>query len=142
MCFLLFPGPGLSQLEGIQPDLNIHKQVENPVFVFNNALVTPARRGKSKQAKTAKETQRQTPAEQRASMTRAQRLKRVFNIDIETCIECGDAVKIIASIEEPAVINKILTHLDKKAATAGTARSVETALLPPCRAPPATGLFD
>jgi hypothetical protein len=54
----------------------------------------------------------------------------------ETCSECGGAVKIIASIEDPAVINKILTHLDKKAATAGTA------LLPQCRAPPATGLFD
>ena len=38
VCFLLFPGPGLSQLEGIQPDLNIRKQVENPVFVFNNAF--------------------------------------------------------------------------------------------------------
>ncbi len=38
--------------------------------------------------------------------------------------------------EDPVVINKILTHLDKKAATAGTAP------LPPCRAPPAMGLFD
>ena len=25
-------------------------------------------------------------------MTRAQRLKRVFNIDIETCSDCGGAV--------------------------------------------------
>ena len=70
------------------------------------------------------------------AITWAQRLKRVFNIDIETCSECGGAVKIIASIEDPAVIRKILTHLDKKAATAGTA------LLPKCRAPPATGWFD
>jgi hypothetical protein len=63
-------------------------------------------------------------------------LKRVFNIDIETCSECGGAVKIIASIEDPAVINKILTHLDEKANTTATAQ------LPQCRAPPATGLFD
>jgi len=43
---------------------------------------------------------------------------------------------MIASIEDPVVIRKILSHLDEKAATAVTAQ------LPPCRAPPATGLFD
>jgi hypothetical protein len=69
-------------------------------------------------------------------MTWAKRLKRVFNIDIETCCECGGDVRIIASIEDPVVIRKILAHLDEKAATAVTAQ------LPPCRAPPATGLFD
>ena len=64
-------------------------------------------------------------------MTWAQRLKRVFNIDVETCSECGGDVRIIACIEDPAVIRKILTHLDDKA----TAR----VLLPSRRAPPATG---
>jgi hypothetical protein len=78
----------------------------------------------------------QTPAERRASMTWAKRLKRVFDIDIGTCEKCGGEVKIIASIEDPAVIRKILTHLDKKAATDAMAR------LPQCRAPPATGFFD
>ena len=29
-------------------------------------------------------------------MTWAQRLKRVFNIDIETCPACGGAVRLIA----------------------------------------------
>jgi len=33
------------------------------------------------------EAQDQTPTERRAAMTWAQRLKRVFNIDIETCTE-------------------------------------------------------
>ena len=41
-------------------------------------------------------------------MTWAQRLKRVFKIDIETCDHCGGAVKVIASIEDPAVIKQIL----------------------------------
>jgi hypothetical protein len=68
-------------------------------------------------------------------MSWAQRLKRVFNIDIETCRACGGAVRIIACIEDPVVIEKILTHLDKKDASA------EASLLPPCRAPPQTGLF-
>ena len=45
----------------------------------------------------------------------AQRLKRVFHIDIQTCTHCP--VKIIAAIDDPAVIHKILTHLSQKAAT-------------------------
>ncbi len=75
----------------------------------------------------------------------AQQLKRVFNIDIEICGECGGTVKVIACIEDPGVIKKILTHLEKKAASAGTG------LLPEARAPPPVcvqrtgrqaGLFD
>jgi hypothetical protein len=37
-----------------------------------------------------------TPTEHRAAMTWAQRLKHVFNIDIETCSNCGGEVRIIA----------------------------------------------
>ena len=47
-------------------------------------------------------------------MTWAQRLKRVFKIDILTCEDCGGAVKVLASIEDPAVIKKILDHLDRR----------------------------
>ena len=43
-------------------------------------------------------------------MAWARRLKRVFDIDIEHCV-CGGKLKLIAVIEEPAVIEKILTHL-------------------------------
>jgi hypothetical protein len=38
----------------------------------------------------------------------------VFNIDITTCEECGGAVKVIASIEDPAMIKQILAHLERK----------------------------
>ena len=69
-------------------------------------------------------------------MTWAQRLKRVFGIDIETCSACGGALRIIAGIEDPVVIKNILTHLDKQDP------SVEVSPLPPCRAPPQDGLFD
>ena len=37
-------------------------------------------------------------------MTWAQRLKRVFKI--ETCEICGGTMKVIASIEDPAVIKR------------------------------------
>lgn len=41
----------------------------------------------------------------------AKLLKRIFNIDIETCPHCGEKVKIIAAIEDPKVIKKILDHV-------------------------------
>jgi hypothetical protein len=44
-------------------------------------------------------------------MNWARRLKRVFGIDIESCTRCGGKLAIIASIEEPQVIAKILAHL-------------------------------
>ncbi len=55
-------------------------------------------------------------------MTWAQRLKRVFEIDIETCPACGGAVRIIACIEDPDIIEKILTHLDAKAVESEASR--------------------
>ena len=61
----------------------------------------------------------------------AKRLKRVFNIDIETCRECGGAVSIIACIDDPVVIDEILTHLQEKLTPA------PAGLRPESRAPPA-----
>ena len=61
------------------------------------------------------------------------RLKRVFNIDIETCPACGGAMKVIACIEDPVVIKQILDHLEHKAVASEP------------RAPPVglqSGLFD
>jgi len=46
-----------------------------------------------------------------ARMSWARRLKRVFDIDIHHCPNCGAALKIIAAIEDPPVIVKILTYL-------------------------------
>jgi len=46
-----------------------------------------------------------------ARMSWARLLKRVFDIDIKRCPNCGGALKIIAAIEDPPVIVKILSHL-------------------------------
>ena len=35
----------------------------------------------------------------------------MFDLDIERCPHCGGNLKIIAAIEEPAVIERMLTHL-------------------------------
>ncbi len=40
-----------------------------------------------------------------------QRLKLVFDIDIETCSDCDGTLRVIACIEEPALIAKILGHV-------------------------------
>jgi hypothetical protein len=34
-----------------------------------------------------------------------------FDLDVERCGKCGGKMRIIAAIEEPAVIERILTHL-------------------------------
>jgi hypothetical protein len=41
----------------------------------------------------------------------ARLLKRVFDIDMQHCPNCGGELKIIAAILERPVIEKILTHL-------------------------------
>ena len=47
--------------------------------------------------------------------SRAKLLKRVFDLDIARCPNCGDRLRIIAAILEQPVIEKILTHLGLQA---------------------------
>jgi len=127
----------ISRLVALIPKPRVNLTRFHGVFAPNSkhrAQVTPAKRGKIKKPRSLDDDQ--TAAECRAAMTWAKRLKRVFGIDIETCGECGGDVKIIACIEDPEVIQKILAHLDDRASPA------DLSLLPKCRAPPAAGLFD
>ena len=48
-------------------------------------------------------------------MSWARQLKRVFEIDLEHCPNCGGDLKIIAAILDTSVIEKILTHLGLQA---------------------------
>ncbi|MBX3701962.1 MAG: IS91 family transposase, partial [Dokdonella sp.] len=57
-----------------------------------------------------------SPEQKRRAMNWAQRLKRVFSIDVTPCVYCGGAVRIVASIEEPAAIRAILAHFEKHGA--------------------------
>jgi hypothetical protein len=65
------------------------------------------------------------------AMTWGQRLKRVFaiDIDIETCRQSGGRMRVIASIEAPAVIEWILEHVGRDGGLVDPAH--------PSRAPPA-----
>ena len=70
----------------------------------------------------------------------AQRLKRVFRIDIESCERCGGKIRIIASIDDPQVIGRILAHLREREG----ARTAPTDLTAAHRArgPPGQGALD
>ena len=128
----------IARLAALVPKPRVNLTRFHGVFAPNSkhrALVTPAKRGKGSKLKAPDEAQDQTPAERRTAMTWAQRLKRVFNIDIETCRECGGAMKVIACIEDPVVIQKILNHLKEKGEYQDAFR------LPESRGPPQTSLF-
>ncbi len=49
-------------------------------------------------------------------MSWVQPLKRVFAIDIETCPHCGGTLRVIACIEDPLLIAKILGHVQQREA--------------------------
>ena len=97
--------------------------------------VTPAKRGRGRKALSQPTWDEKTTSERHAAMTWMQRLKRVFSIDIETCEKCKGPVKIIACVEDPIVIEKILKYFKEKAVT-------NNSTPPPGRAPPQFGLFD
>ena len=57
----------------------------------------------------------------------AKLLKRVFDIDISKCFTCQGQVKVIAAVQDPGVIAKILEHLKMP---------VKPPFVAPARAPP------
>jgi hypothetical protein len=48
--------------------------------------------------------------------------KRVFNIDIEVCTECCGPVKVLANIEDPAVILTMDGHMLRRPWMAGSSQ--------------------
>ena len=95
--------------------------------------MTPAKSGKGR---AGKESEDRTPEQRHKAMTWAQRLKRVFNIDVSICPKCGGEAKVIACIEDQQIIDKILAHLMKKGAL-----PLPHELLPATRASPDSDWF-
>jgi hypothetical protein len=56
-------------------------------------------------------TEESQPDTKRKNIPWAKLLARVFNIDVELCINCGSKMKIIAAIEDPKIIRQILDHM-------------------------------
>ncbi len=112
----------IAKLAALVPPPRAHLTRFHGIFAPNarlRAQLTPAGRGRRQgsgtepaevKADPSASTDHRTPAERRRAMTWAQRLKRVFGIDVSTCVHCGGAVRIVASIEEPNAIRAILAH--------------------------------
>lgn len=131
--FIFEPLDFIARLAALVPPPRLNLTRFHGVFAPNSpyrARITPARRGRGGKPRRPQPLEDRTPAEQRSAMRWAKRLKRVFRIDVETCPKCGGTVQIIASIEDPPVIERILNHL---------AKNDLPGLWPDSRAPPGTG---
>jgi predicted small metal-binding protein len=121
----------IAKLAALVPKPRVNLTRFHGVFAPNSKYrveVTPAKRGKSRPHPEGEE---KTPEQHHQAMNWAQRLKRVFSIDVSICPKCGGEAKVIASIEDQEVIDKILQHLRAKGAL-----PPPPDLLPATRAPP------
>ena len=94
----------IARLTALVPKHRVNLTRFHGLFAPNSRYrgrVTRALRGRGGRHLATGDLDEPTPVERRASMTWAQRLKRVFNIDIEPCQACGGAVWIIACIKRP-----------------------------------------
>ena len=89
----------ISKLAALVPKPRVNLTRFHGVFAPNSkhrALITPGRRGKGRKIRASGDTQDKSPEERRVSMNWAQRLKRVFNMDVEICDQCGGAARVIS----------------------------------------------
>lgn len=129
----------IAKLAALVPPPRGHLTRFHGIFAPNATLrtqLTPSGRDKRLASEAAPadvnaNSDDRTPNERRRAMTWAQRLKRVFKIDVTTCTHCGGSVRIVASIEEPIAIRAILAHFEKHGAME------QAHYRPAARAPPA-----
>ena len=125
----------MARLAALVPPPRMHLTRYHGVFAPHSRLraaITPAGRGAG--GKGAKPDGEAPAVPKHVAMSWAQRLKRVFAIEIDTCARCQGRLRVIASIEEPEVIARILAHRDRESDGA------EPELAPiAARAPPRQG---
>jgi hypothetical protein len=132
---VLEPLDSIARLAALVPPPRVHLTRFHGVFAAHAALraaITPGGRGTGAQ-KRAAASEQLTPADIR--MNWARRLKRVFGVEIEQCVRCGGRLKVIASIEEPELIERILAHRRERGEEAAPTASLGA------RAPPQESLF-
>ncbi len=106
----LEPVDCMARLAALVPPPRKHLTRFHGVFAPHAALpaaVTPAGRGSGAHSRAGTV---ENPTPRHLAMSWARRLQRVFGIDIERCARCGGRLKVIASIEDPEVIARILAH--------------------------------
>jgi hypothetical protein len=112
---VLEPLDFIARLAALVPSPRAHQTRYHGVFAPGGALraaVTPSGRGRGARAKSTEKER----APRAAGMNWMQRLKRAFAIDIEACQRCGGTLEVIASIEDPELIERIFAHRKERAA--------------------------
>jgi hypothetical protein len=132
---VLEPVDFMARLAALVPTPRAHLTRFHGVFAppaAFRAAVTSASRGPGLRSRAGTAKSRMP---RHVAMTWTRRLKRVFAIDIERCARCGGRLRVIASIEEPALIARMLAHRRERGA-----EDPPVASLGP-RAPPPGMLF-
>jgi Putative transposase len=136
---VLEPLDFIARLAALVPPPRVHLTRYHGVFAANAALraaITPAGRGSKARSRTP---ERATP--KHVALNWARRLKRVFGVEIEQCARCGGRLRVIASIEEPELIERILAHRRRQGGEeARTGEEAMTVSLG-ARAPPQASLL-
>lgn len=104
----LIPQPRvhLTRFHGVfAPNHRLRKQV-----VPDNPFLKPKAEGEGAEPREGEITAPSARDPRRLSW--AELLKRVFEIDLSNCPDCGGGLKFIAAIMERSVVEKILTHLN------------------------------
>jgi len=109
---VLEPLDFIARLAALVPPPRGHLTRYHGVFAPNSrlrALITPAGRGKGSNGTASTAQGAEQPWRPcHVAMRWAQRLKRVFGVEIDACAHCGARLKLVASIEDPGVIARIL----------------------------------
>jgi hypothetical protein len=132
---VLEPLDFIARLAALVPPPRVHLTRFHGVFAAHAALqaaITPGGRGVGAR-KRAVAPKPPTPKDVR--MHWARRLKRVFGVEIEQCARCGGRLKVIASIEEPQVVERLLAHRRERGEEVAPPGSLGA------RAPPQASLF-
>ena len=113
--FLFTPLDLLARLAALIPRPRVNLIRYHGVFAPNSKLrarIVPGKRPRSAQ-RPANCSNKPTPATRAESprLTWAERLKRAFEFDVTICPLCSGRLRVIADITDPAIINKILTHI-------------------------------
>jgi hypothetical protein len=77
---------------------------------------------------TSSATDSATPTPRRRHWAWADLLRRIFAVDVLACTQCGGRLRLIATVEEPAIVDRILRHLGLP---------TDVPVLLPARPPPA-----
>jgi len=116
--FLFEPLDLLARLAALVPRPRVNLTRYHGVFAPNSKLRAGLVPGNTRKKRTHKPDpsdqqirhSQQQPGEP-IRLTWAQRLKRAFEFDVTVCPLCGGTLRVIGDITDPAIIDKILTHI-------------------------------